>query len=163
MFLPIPNYEEEYEINPETSDVFSIKRKIIRKQSLDKGGYFKVDLSKNGKTKNMSIHRLVYMSVYPEEDIEGFDIDHIDRNKENNHWENLRKSTRSENNCNVVAKANNKSSGIKNIHLQKSGTYEVKIHKNGKNVFRKFYKTLEEAIENRDIQLQIHHKEFARF
>jgi hypothetical protein len=160
MFLPIPHYEEEYEINPETSEIWSIKNKIIRKQSLDKHGYFIVNLSKNGKVKTMRIHRLVYKAVYPEEDIEGFDIDHIDRNRVNNHWENLRKSTRTQNNCNT--KAYNKL-GHKNIHLTKSGTYQVQIGKNGIYVFQKCYKTLEEAIQNRNIQLQIHHGEFARF
>jgi hypothetical protein len=160
MFLPIPHYEEEYEINPETSEIWSIKNKIILKQRLNNRGYFRVDLSKNGKVKTMSVHRLVYTAVYPEEDIEGFEIDHIDGNRVNNHWENLRKSTTSENSCNVEAR--NKL-GHKNIRLLKWGTYEVRIRKNGKTVFDKTYKTLEEAIENRDIQLQIHHGEFARF
>ena len=160
MFLPIPHYEEEYEINPETSEIWGIKRKIILKQCLNRRGYFRVELYKNGKGKTMRIHRLVYKAVYPEEDIEGFEIDHIDGNKENNHWENLRKATTSENNCNVEAR--NKL-GHKNIHLTKWGTYRVRIRKNGKHVFQKTYNTLDEAIENRDIQLQIHHGEFARF
>jgi hypothetical protein len=160
MFLPIPNYEEEYEINPETGEVWGIKRKIILKQGLDKYGYFRVFLCKNGKKKTIRIHRLVYMSVYPEEDIDDFQIDHIDRNRINNHWQNLRKATCAQNQCNT--EANNKL-GHKNIYLRKSGTYQVQIRKNGKHVFVKTYKTLEEAIENRDIQMQIHHGEFARF
>ena len=160
MFLPIPHYENEYEINPETSEIWGIKRKIILKQILNRRGYFRVELSKNGKQKNMGIHRLVYNAVYPEEDIDDFQIDHIDGNKENNHWENLRKATRTQNQCNVEAR--NKL-GHKNIRLTKSGTYQVQIKKNGIYVFRKNYKTLDEAIENRDIQLQIHHGEFARF
>jgi hypothetical protein len=85
----------------------------------------------------MRIHRLVYTAVYPEEDIEGFEIDHIDGNKENNHWENLRKSTTSENNCNVEAR--NKL-GHKNIHLQSGEHIEVRIRKNGKTSFIKLTK-----------------------
>ena len=61
-------------------------------------GYYKVRLSKDGKITDWLIHRLVYfvfseIDVLPKEKI----IDHIDGNKLNNSYKNLRLTTVSEN------------------------------------------------------------------
>lgn len=61
-------------------------------------GYYKVRLSKNGKTEDWLIHKLVYCSFNKEQDIpQDFIIDHIDGNKHNNYLNNLRKISLSEN------------------------------------------------------------------
>lgn len=61
-------------------------------------GYYKVRLSKNGKTEDWLIHKLVYCSFNKEQDIpQDFIIDHIDDNKHNNYLNNLRKISLSEN------------------------------------------------------------------
>lgn len=50
---------------------------------------------------NTPLHRLIY-STFIEENIKGLDIDHIDRNRQNNRLINLRTCTRSENMANPL-------------------------------------------------------------
>ena len=71
------------------------KEKLL-KHSKDKYGYFKVLLSKNGKSKNLKIHRLVAKAFIPNPDNKEF-IDHINTNKTDNRVENLRWCTCKEN------------------------------------------------------------------
>ena len=111
------------------------------------------------KKKTFLFHRLVY-EVYNGEIPKGMLIDHIDNNTTNNNIDNLRLATRSENACNIKVKKNNLSTGYKNIRLTKYNTYEVRICKNNKYVYDKTFKSLEEAITNRDIQLKEFHREF---
>ena len=62
-------------------------------------------------------------------------IDHIDNNKTNNHIDNLRLATHSENICNQKVNKNNLSTGYKNIKLIngiKCNTYRVSIKKKTK-------------------------------
>lgn len=59
-------------------------------------GYKRVLLSKNGKTKNFLIHRLVY-TAFVGNVPDGFQIDHRDNNPENNRLDNLQLLTVSEN------------------------------------------------------------------
>ena len=130
------------------------------KNSLDKHGYYQIKLYKNGKVKNYGLHQLVYICNNPTEDLIGFDIDHIDMVKTNNKIENLRKATRSENMSNRKTQKNNKSTGIKNIYKTKYG-YEFMLTKNGIKYY-KFFKTIEEAIEYRNIKVKEINGEFAR-
>jgi len=87
-------------------------------------------------------------------------VDHIDNNKQNNNIENLRLVTNQQNQWNRKTSKTNLSTGHKCITKTKWNTYKVVISKNKKTVYRKTFKTLEEAILNRDIQLKIHHGEF---
>lgn len=68
----------------------------VLKQSLDRDGYLKVILYKNGKMKTIKIHRLVaeaFLGPCPD----GKEVNHIDGNKENPHVDNLEYVTKSEN------------------------------------------------------------------
>lgn len=61
-------------------------------------GYYKVRLSKNGITKDILVHKLVYCLFNKINDIpEGYVIDHINADKTDNRLENLRLVTLSEN------------------------------------------------------------------
>jgi len=127
--------------------VYSKKRNIFIKQTLNRHGYYKVDLYKNGKGKTFLIHRLIALHYIPK--IEGkYMIDHIDRDKSNNHINNLRWVNRSENGINSGV-SKNKKLNHKHIYETKFNTYEFSIRR--QNIkHSKTFKTLEECIEYRD-------------
>lgn len=64
-------------------------------------GYLDVILSKNGKRKHEKIHRLVAKAFVPNPRNLN-EVDHIDTNKSNNRWDNLRWVTHSENHLNPL-------------------------------------------------------------
>lgn len=78
------------------------KEKILKPYK-DKKGYLTISLSKNNKSKIFKIHRLVGFA-FVEGWFEGATIDHIDTNKENNIWTNLRWTTNKENSNNELSK-----------------------------------------------------------
>lgn len=96
---------------------------------------------------NYLAHRLAFLwmeGYFPEND-----IDHIDRDKANNKWENLREISRSCNNINSGLRANC-TSGVKGVawdKVNKKWLSHITIAKKYKNLGR--YKTLKEAAEAR--------------
>jgi hypothetical protein len=68
----------------------------IMVQAVDRKGYCKVGLRKNGSLKNYAVHRLVAISFIPNPENKP-DVNHKDTNKRNNHKANLEWATRSEN------------------------------------------------------------------
>ncbi len=106
--------------------VFSKKRNIYLKHSIDKNGYEVVNLCKNGKTKINKIHRLVALHYLDK--IEGKNVvDHIDGNKLNNNVNNLRWTTNQENLNNYKSVYKNNTLGFKNIAKRKNGFRFEKI------------------------------------
>jgi len=107
-------------------------------------GYSIIGLYKNGKVKTFKIHRLVADAFIPNPENKPM-VDHIDRCKTYNHVSNLRWATRSENGQNTGVSCNNKLN-IKNISYDKfTNRYVFQKNLRGE-VFRKRFKTLEEAI-----------------
>jgi hypothetical protein len=92
-FEDIIGYEECYQIN-RLGQVKNIASGRILKPA-NSSGYLCVNLCKNGVRKKYYIHRLlgIQFILNPENKLE---IDHIDRNKNNNSLENLRWATRKE-------------------------------------------------------------------
>ncbi len=117
-----------------------------------KARYNKVSLYKNSTRKPMTVHRLIALTFLPNPDNLP-EVDHIDRNKRNNHVLNLRWVTRSTNGRNTGMRCTNKV-GEKNIHFDDHcGRYRVKI--TWLNVLKRFDK-LEDAILYRDTKLAEH-------
>jgi len=156
--VPIKNYQN-YSFDLNSNQVYNTKYKRYLKISSNNNGYYKIRLRENSKDKTFLFHRLVY-EIYKGEIPKGLCIDHIDNNTENNNIDNLRLATYSQNCCNRLTAKTNKSTGYKNIRFR-NNKYEVNITKNNKKfIYSNKFKTLEEAIENRDIQLKLIHGQF---
>lgn len=100
IFKDIPNYEGYYQIS-NMGQIKSIVRKgnlieRIRIQIVNSSGYPQVSLSKNGKKKIFSVHRLVALLFVNNPD-NLLEVNHIDGNKLNNIYTNLEWTTRSKN------------------------------------------------------------------
>jgi len=80
-------------------------------------------------------------------------VDHIDRNKQNHRWNNLREASRSLQvlNRNPSKRNINGSTGVYYIEKRKNKKWRVKLRVQGKSVYRKSFATKEEAIEARKL------------
>ena len=126
-----------------------VEREI--KPQINKKGYKRVNLCINGKVTQMLVHRLIALTYIPNPENKPH-IDHIDRNKLNNHISNLRWVTNLEN--------------MQNKELGKSGEMYIVLKKNGLQI--KFYRnnlvytkylgkplTMQHAITQRDLILSM--------
>ena len=157
--VPIKDYEGLYSLDLNNNEVYSHYRNKYKKKLIHKDGYYEFNLCKNSKRKKFKLHRLIYEAHYgtiPDKMI----IDHINGIRTDNNIENLRLVTNQQNCFNQKTAKNNLSTGYKCIYKTKYNTYKVEIKINKKIVYSKTFKTLEEAILNRDIQLKIHHGEY---
>jgi hypothetical protein len=101
--------------------------------------------------KPKSIHRLVASRFLPQPTSDKCEIDHIDRDKSNNHASNLRWCSSSDNNLNKEHKLSN--TGEKHIYYvieRGCNPWWVQIRRNNAVIFQKYFPTKEEAITARD-------------
>ena len=109
-----------------------------------------MSLCKNGVKKNCMVHRLLALQFLPNP-LKLPCIDHINRNRTDNSLINLRWTTSRQNNN------NNKNNSIHPlITINSSGNYHVRFNVNGKTKHFGTYKSLEEALSERDCQLDLH-------
>ena len=111
-FRKIPSLKFLYEVSEDGRIFRNVKSKKQLKISKNKDGYRVVGVTIKQNPKRIYIHRVVaecWLGVKPE----GLETDHIDRNKDNNHYTNLRYVTKSEqmknrdhSKINVVSSAN---------------------------------------------------------
>lgn len=107
-------------------------------------GYHKVCLSRDGKHKMFSVSRLVALHYLPNPENKP-EVDHIDRDKDNNHISNLRWATRQEN-CDNRGMPITNTSGHTGIYYEKSqNRWIFQYRKRGNNISKTF-KTKKEAI-----------------
>tara|TARA_R110000823_G_scaffold310062_1_gene434754 strand:+ start:169 stop:615 length:447 start_codon:yes stop_codon:yes gene_type:complete len=146
------NFWEDYYRIEEDGSVYSIKTGRKLKQQLVKKGYFQIDLSINGKRKRKTVHRLVALTYIPNEDNKP-QVDHIDRNKQNNHFTNLRWVTNIENMQNLERGK----TGELNIVFDRNGKYKIQFSRN-KLFYWKYMpidSTVEQVVIQRDIMLSM--------
>jgi len=126
--------------------VYSCRSKIVLKTQITKKGYKQVSLWKNNVGYLKSVHRLVAEHFIDNPENKSY-VDHIDRDKTNNMYWNLRWATNSENVRNTTARKTNKL-GEKYISFVKSrNRFNIRISTH--NIVKEF-KTIEEAIEYRN-------------
>lgn len=149
----VPGYEELYQIS-EFGEVYSKITGDELKGWIDSHGYRCVQFWKNGKEKNLKVHRLLANIFIDNPENKSY-VDHINGNRVDNRLENLRHTTMSENNMNTIRK--NKL-GITGVSKDGKG-YASSIEKNGIRE-RKYFKNLDSAIVWRKQKEKELHGEF---
>lgn len=106
IWLDIPEFEGDYQVSSH-GRVRSIKagRMRILSQKVNNMGYLCVSLCKQGHVRVYKVHRLVGIAFVEGKTEQRREIDHIDTNPLNNHCENLRWVTHSENLSNPKTKS----------------------------------------------------------
>lgn len=89
-----------------------------------------------------SYHRLVWL--YMTGEWPKVEIDHIDRDKANNRWSNLREATSSQNKANRATKIDTKLSVARGVY-KRHHRYEASIRCKRKRIYLGLFKTVEEA------------------
>lgn len=121
-------------------------RKILDSKPNQKTGYIEFRLFYNGSSKKYRSHRLAFLYVTGE--IPEF-VDHINHNRSDNRWDNLRSVTRSENAKNK-SKYKSNNSGVTGVYWMKHNKrWWSMIVSDGKRISLGYYKNKEDAIEAR--------------
>ena len=141
--------------NYEVSNLGNVRnkknKKMLKLRPVPKGNdYICYDVCLYNDTKKLGfhkkIHRLVAEAFIPNLENKP-EIDHKDRNPSNNHVDNLRWATRSENCLNTGLRSDN-TSGEKNVYYCKQkNKWTIRFMENGKEISCGFYDTKEEAIK----------------
>jgi len=126
----------------------------IMKQSFDGHGYYKTDLYNNGKKRSINTHRLV-CTAFNENNNNYNIVDHIDRNKLNNFYENLRWTTSEYNNKNASISKNNVS-GTKGVFFDNTKNRWIADWYQDKKNRRKAFINKEDAINYRKEMEALH-------
>ena len=157
LFKPIDGYDNYFVSN--FGNVKNSKTNKIMKQSNHNQGYKLINLCKNGKSKSSKVHRLVGSAFLENPDNKEM-IDHIDENKVNNNFKNLRWATRKDNGYNRGKNINN-TTGFKGVTYHKpSNKYRAAININGNNKHLGYYETAEEASRYYEDKAKEIHAEF---
>lgn len=93
--VDVIGYEGLYKVD-EQGTIWSIRRQRYLTHSVCKDGVRKVTLTKDGKQRSVSVHRIVAIAYIPNEENKP-QVDHIDGDKSNNGVSNLRWCTNIEN------------------------------------------------------------------
>ena len=133
----------------------------ILKNTFGSHGYLHVGLSKNGRVKSHCIHAMVAQAwVSNPEDKKC--VDHIDGNKTNNHHENLRYATHSENGGNMKKRSNTSSIYKGVVWDRGANKWRAQITHARKNKFLGIFTSEREAAESYNAAAVVFCKEFAK-
>ncbi len=108
--------------------------------SIRKDGYIRITINYVDYFAHRVMHYLQTGEQPPEQ------IDHINGDKSDNRWSNLRSATQSENECNRGMTRRNKT-GYKGVHRFPNGRFLAQIGKNNKVLSLGYFDTAEEAAE----------------
>lgn len=102
------------------------------------------------------IHRIIYSMMTNSDIPEGFDVDHIDGDRLNNKWNNIRLVTRSDNLKNMGVKSTNTSGHHGVSRRSDTGSYHAYINSNGKRIHLGNFPGFEEAVAARKVAENVH-------
>jgi hypothetical protein len=133
----------------------------IFKNCLNAGGYPIVNLSKHGQSKTHYVHQLVARE-WVSNPSEKRCVDHIDGDRCNNHWENLRYATYAENSRNMKRHTDG-SSIYKGVSYNKAlNKWQTQIQLNGKSKHLGVFTDEREAAEAYNATAIEHYGVFAK-
>lgn len=122
---PIIGYENLYKIS-NLGNILSLRKNRILKHHMITGGYFVVQLSKKGKSRNWLVHRLV-AEAFIDNPNKLPEINHKDENKANNAVSNLEWCTHEYNmNYNNLGKRAKIKKELNELYKQEERILEVK-------------------------------------
>ena len=132
-------------------------------KSSDNGqGYLKINLYKAGKPSTMKIHKLVAEAFVDNPEGKRC-VDHIDSNRKNNNWENLRPATHLENNRHVTKTSKPTSSIYKGVDYDKRmGMWRARIRTQEKRIHLGFFTSERQAGIAYNLAAVQHHTNFAK-
>lgn len=157
---------QDYAINNFKYDPLTgiVTRKITNRKykagsvvgSINNKGYLVSNFSGSPKL----LHRVIWFLMTGEPLCNSLQIDHINNNKQDNRWENLRIATPHNNGCNRGKQTNN-TSGFKGVYYNKrDGNWQCKLTSKGKVIHVGYFLNKEEAAIAYNIAAQNAHKEF---
>ena len=149
---------EWFHYEPDTGSLYRIvagKRLLCTK--MDTKGYVAVYIG----NRRFTAHRVAWAFMTGKWPRKG--LDHIDGNRANNCWSNLREATPSQNMCNSATKrkVHNLPRGVMLVTNQKTPSFLARIQSNRRNINLGVYPTPEEASEVYQLASEMLHGSFA--
>lgn len=121
-----------------------------------KGGYVEICIDGKG----YQAHRLAYLYMTGEHPV--FFVDHINLDRYDNRWINLRAATNSQNQMNTPKKSNN-TSGFKGVSWHRSEKrWRADIRIDGQKVFLGYFDSPEDGHLAYVSAISVHHGQYAR-
>ena len=153
--------KERLDYNPETG-LFHWKRKTSNSMrpsllagGIDRDGYNYIVIQ----GKSYCVHRLAWL--FMDGDFPSGSLDHINQIRSDNRWINLRQATNGQNACNSKTPSKN-TSGVKGVSwIEKRKRWQASLVVDGKQVFAKRFKNLDEAKSSIMKAREQFHKDFA--
>lgn len=138
---PVFGWEDRYAAN-EAGQIKSLNTGLILAQSVSSQGYLFINrewiVAGKRFRKKLLVHRLIWSAFNG--DCEGCTLDHIDRNKCNNHLNNLRVVTKSQNRLNQDKRKDGIASQYVGVIAGRPGRFRPRVKKDGKPHFAKTFK-----------------------
>jgi hypothetical protein len=119
-------------------------------------GYLRIYIE----TRDYLAHRLAWFYVTGEDVPVGYEIDHVNGNRADNRWHNLRLATPSQNKCNSIRKGRALPKGV-SLHAD-SGRYMAQISTHGKPIFLGRFDSVTDASKAYAFAANDLHGKFAR-
>ena len=157
MWKDIEGFEGRYRVS-DTGEIQNIKKATLLALKVDRDGYHQIGLRKLGDRKKFwfSVHRLVALAFCEKpENWMDLEIDHIDRNKQNNVPSNLRWVTSQANNNNRkdTCWKTNTTTGELYITKYRNG-FMVRINRSDLK-HQSWHHTIEDAVNTRSNALRV--------
>lgn len=124
------------------------------------GGYIQITIDHFG----YMAHRVAWLYMtgnWPGTDWRRDGIDHIDGDRTNNRWSNLRLATRSQNTANTPVRSYSRS-GVKGVQLRCDGGFRARVRLKGAVILDKTFASLDEAAAAYDAHARRTFGEFQR-